>query len=146
MAAEGAHVFAVARSPITADLVTPEGVAALAALGEVDVLVNNLGGVIPESMGAAGFLAIDDDAWQRTYELNLFATVRVTRALLPGLLARRGVVVTVSSIGARAAFPPVDHGTAKAALNNLTKALSEEFAPSGLRALTVTPGPTRTAN
>ncbi|AIJ25255.1 short-chain dehydrogenase/reductase SDR [Amycolatopsis methanolica 239] len=72
--------------------------------------------------------------------------MRVTRALLPGLLRRRGIVINISSIGARAAFQPVDYGTAKAALTNLTKALAEEFGLRGLRALTVSPGPTRTAN
>lgn len=156
LAAEGAQVYAVARSavepsegitPIRLDL-TGRGASAELAnqVGEVDILVNNLGGVVPGSMKAAGFLEVDDEAWQATYELNLFATVRVTRALLPGLLAQRGVVVNVSSIGARAAFQPVDYGTAKAALNNLTKALAEEFGAQGLRAVTVSPGPTKTAN
>nr|WP_243870109.1 SDR family oxidoreductase [Amycolatopsis granulosa] len=150
LTAEGVTVFAAARSVsegigIEADLTTPDGVALLAErAGDVDILVNNLGGVVPASMRAGGFLDIDDDAWLRTYELNLFATVRVTRALLPGLLRRRGVVINISSIGARAAFPPVDYGTAKAALTNLTKALAEEFGARGLRALTVSPGPTRT--
>ncbi|MCG8916929.1 SDR family oxidoreductase [Actinokineospora sp. PR83] len=157
LAAEGARVFAAARTPapdlgplvtpVPVDLLDGSGAAALAeAAGEVDVLVNNLGGVVPASMGAAGFLDLDDEAWRETYELNLFATVRVTRALLPGLLRKRGVVVNVSSIGARAAFQPIDYGTAKAALNNLTKALAEEFGARGLRALTVSPGPTRTGN
>ncbi|NIH79235.1 SDR family oxidoreductase [Amycolatopsis viridis] len=152
LTAEGVTVFAAARSVsegigIEADLTTPDGVALLAErAGDVDILVNNLGGVVPASMRAGGFLDVDDDAWQRTYELNLFATVRVTRALLPGLLRRRGVVINISSIGARAAFPPVDYGTAKAALTNLTKALAEEFGAQGLRALTVSPGPTRTQN
>ncbi|OLR95429.1 SDR family oxidoreductase [Actinokineospora bangkokensis] len=155
LVAEGAHVLAVARTPPTGDGITPvaadltsqDGTKAVAeAAGEVDILVNNLGGVIPASMRAAGFLDLDDDTWQQTYELNLFATVRLTRALLPTLLDRRGTIINVSSIGALAAYPPVDYGTAKAALNNLTKALSEEFAPRGLRALTVSPGPTRTQN
>ena len=157
LAAEGVRVFAAARTPlpdlgplvthVPVDLTSREGATALAeAAGEVDVLVNNLGGVVPASMRAGGFLDVDDQAWQDTYELNLFATVRVTRALLPGLLEHRGVVVNVSSIGARAAFQPVDYGTAKAALNNLTKALAEEFGARGLRALTVSPGPTRTQN
>lgn len=150
--AEGVTVFAAARTvsegvPVRADLTTAAGVAVLAErAGEVDILVNNLGGVAPSSMRASGFSDIDDETWLRTYELNLFATVRVTRALLPGLLRRRGVVINVSSIGARAAFPPVDYGTAKAALTNLTKALAEEFGSRGLRALTVSPGPTRTQN
>ncbi|KAA9165891.1 SDR family oxidoreductase [Amycolatopsis acidicola] len=149
---EGARVFSVARTPsgvpgaesVLADLTTPQGVSELAdRVGDVDVLVNNLGAVVD---AGAGFLDLDDGTWQRTFELNLFSTVRVTRALLPGLLRTRGVVINVSSIGARAAFKPVDYGTAKAALTNLTKALAEEFGDRGLRALTVSPGPTRTGN
>ncbi|MFE1592099.1 SDR family oxidoreductase [Nocardia sp. NPDC058705] len=159
LAAEGVRVIAAARSAgtssdlaelgvtaVSLDLTDPRSAARLAEFGDVDILVNNLGGVAPASMAAAGFLAVDDAAWQQTCDLNLFATVRVTRALLPGLLRRSGVIVNVSSIGARAAFPPVDYGTAKAALTNLTKALAEEFGPQGLRAMTVSPGPTRTEN
>jgi putative oxidoreductase len=154
LAQEGADVVAVARTsaseepgitPVRLDLTAPGAAAALADLvGDADILVNNLGGVVAGSATAAGFLDLDDAVWQATYELNFFATVRITRALLPGLLRRSGVVVNVSSIGARASFHPVDYGTAKAALNNLTKALAEEFGGQGLRALTVSPGPTRT--
>lgn len=157
---EGVRVVAAARTAgaepggpggavttVPVDLTTPDGAATLAArAGDADILVNNLGGVVEESMRAGGFLGTSDDAWQRTYELNLFSTVRVTRALLPGLLRRRGVIVNISSIGARAAFQPVDYGTAKAAMTNLSKALAEEFGPQGLRVLTVSPGPTRTQN
>ena len=160
LVAEGVHVVAAARTvgpgltelgdavtAVPVDLTDPAGTTALAeAAGEADILVNNLGGVATTSMRAAGFAEIDDAAWRETYEVNLFATVRVTRALLPGLLARRGVIINISSIGARAAFPPVDYGTAKAALTNLTKALAEEYGGQGLRAMTVSPGPTRTQN
>jgi putative oxidoreductase len=141
---EGADVIAAARTaPVPVDLTTRDGVAELVErVGDVDILVNNLGGVLK----IGGFLDIDDDTWQGTYELNLFSTVRVTRALLPGLLRRRGVIINISSIGARAAFQPVDYGTAKAALTNLSKALAEEFGGQGLRVLTVSPGPTRTQN
>lgn len=76
----------------------------------------------------------------------MFSTVRVTRQALPSLLRQAGVIINISSIGARAAYHPVDYGTAKAALNNLTKALAEEFGARGLRVLTVSPGPTRTRN
>jgi putative oxidoreductase len=160
LAAEDVQVIAAARTvsprlsalgdavtPVPADLTTPGGVELLAAhAGDVDILVNNLGGVMSRSMRATGFLDIDDESWLGTFRLNLFSTVAVTRALLPTLLQRRGVVITISSIGARAAFQPVDYGTAKAALTNLSKALAEEFGPFGLRALTVSPGPTRTRN
>ncbi|TVT29895.1 SDR family NAD(P)-dependent oxidoreductase, partial [Amycolatopsis rhizosphaerae] len=136
LAAEGATVFAAARgtcpvpgvTSVPVDLTGPGAGALLAGqVGDADILVNNFGGVPGGSMAAGGFLDLTDDDWQRTYEMNLFSTVRITRALLPGLLRRRGVVINISSIGARAAFKPVDYGTAKAALNNLTKALAEEF-------------------
>ncbi|WP_019203786.1 SDR family oxidoreductase [Tsukamurella sp. 1534] len=157
LAHEGAQVYAVARSPfpddvpgvtsVELDLTAPNAAARLAErVGPVDVLVNNIGAALPASMDAAGFLDIDDATWRATFELNLFATVGVTRALLPSLLDREGVVITVSSIGARAAYQPVDYGAAKAALTNLSKALAEEFGDRGLRALTVSPGPTRTGN
>ncbi|ADD43733.1 SDR family NAD(P)-dependent oxidoreductase [Stackebrandtia nassauensis] len=156
LAGEEVTVYAAARShgvagenivPVAVDLTDKAGAAQLAEqAGDVDILVNNVGGVMAASMRAKGFADIDDESWIATYELNLFSTVRVTRAVLPGLLRRRGVVINISSIGARAAFQPVDYGTAKAALNNLTKALAEEYGKDGLRALTVSPGPTRTAN
>lgn len=160
LADEGVRVFAAARTaspsweelgdavvPVLVDLMTQDGATQLAEqAGDVDILVNNLGGVVTSAMGAKGFLDVDDATWQQTYDLNLFATVRVTRVLLAGLLNRRGVVINISSIGARAAFHPIDYGTAKAALTNLTKGLAEEFGAAGLRALTVSPGPTRSQN
>lgn len=156
LAQEGAIVHGVARTVsepvpgvtfLARDLTDPSAAAGLAeAVGPVDILINNVGAALPASMHAEGFLGIDDATWLGTFELNLFATVRVTRALLPSLLDRRGVIVNVSSIGARAPYQPVDYGAAKAALTNLSKALAEEFGPVGLRSLTVSPGPTRTAN
>jgi putative oxidoreductase len=165
LAEEGARVLGVARSAtpelaevaevVPADLATAAGAAAVAdAVGRwapdgVDVLVNNAGGIVPggdDPAHLAGFATITDDAWFQTLELNLLSAVRVTRALVDGLVARRGVIVNVSSIGARIAHAPIDYGAAKAALTNLTKALSEEYAPQGLRAVTVSPGPTRTGN
>jgi NAD(P)-dependent dehydrogenase (short-subunit alcohol dehydrogenase family) len=72
--------------------------------------------------------------------------VRITRATLPAVISRRGVIVNVSSVGARLpAVGPVAYNTAKAALTALGKALAEEFGPAGVRVVTVSPGPTRTA-
>jgi NAD(P)-dependent dehydrogenase (short-subunit alcohol dehydrogenase family) len=164
LAAEGAHVLGVARTAtaelkevadvvVTADLATPDGAGAVAdavpewAPDGLDLLVNNAGGIAlggedPAHLG--GFATIDDDAWRRTLDLNLLSAVRVTRALIDHLLKRGGVIVNVSSVGARIAGPGTDYGVAKAGLTHLTKALSEEYAPRGLRAVTVSPGPTRT--
>lgn len=138
----GAHVVQV-------DLSAPESAATLvtaaqAALGGVDLLVNNAGG--GDGMTLAGFAEVDDAAWQSALDLNLLAAVRVTRAALPALTARGGVVVNVSSIGAwQPAGPPLAYNVAKAALKAFGRGLATEVGPQGVRVLTVTPGPTRTA-
>ncbi|MFI8511270.1 oxidoreductase [Streptomyces sp. NPDC085460] len=159
LVAEGVRVVGAARTitpelkeigahPVAADLSTPEGAEelgaqALAALGGVDLLVNNLGG--GDDFTLNGFLATSDAQWAHSFEVNLFGTVRVTRRLLPSLLERRGSVVNVSSMSARLpGTGPIEYGAAKAALNAFGKALSEEFGPQGVRVNTVSPGPTRT--
>lgn len=158
--AEGATVIGAARTAapelsesgaevVTVDLATPDGPAelvrrVLAAHDGIDVLVNNVGG------GDAGdlrsFFDYDDDVWQRTFELNLFSAVRACRAAMPALLARQGLVVNVSSNGARMPHTgPVPYNTAKAALTAYSKALAEEVADQGVRVATVSPGTTRTS-
>ncbi|MFF5211032.1 oxidoreductase [Streptosporangium sp. NPDC000396] len=110
--------------------------------GRIDVLVNNLGTASPRS----SFLDVDDAEWQRVFDLTFFSAVRTTRAGLPHLLADGGgAIVNISSINARLPYPMVvDYSAAKAALTNLTKALSEEFAPRGVRVNAIAPGPVRT--
>ncbi|MEU6736467.1 oxidoreductase [Streptomyces physcomitrii] len=158
LAAEGVRVAGVARSAvpgaalsITADLSGPEGPAAAVArareeLGGIDILVNNVGGVRSGIAHGESFADLTDEHWQQALDLNLFSAVRTTRAALPALLEARGVIINVSSIGARFAHPPVEYGAAKAALTNLSKALSEELGPRGVRVVTVSPGPTLTEN
>ncbi|GII94091.1 SDR family oxidoreductase [Sinosporangium siamense] len=117
---------------------------ALAELGELDLLVNNVGGGDGGAVG--GFLSFDDDQWAGMYGLNLFAAVRTTRAALPSLVRRGGAIVNVSSNTARLPHAgPAPYTTAKAALTALGKALAEEFGPQGVRVNTVSPGPVRTA-
>ncbi|HEY3504553.1 MAG TPA: SDR family oxidoreductase [Actinocatenispora sp.] len=160
--AEGMRVVGAARtaSPelaatgaeaVVADLSTADGAAraverALAELGEIDVLVNNVGGGDSGEGQTDGFLGFDDAAWQQALGINFLSAVRTTRAALPSLLRRRGAIVTVSSIGARQpADGPITYTTAKAALTAFGKALAEEFGPRGVRVNTVSPGPVRTA-
>ncbi|ALG10291.1 SDR family NAD(P)-dependent oxidoreductase [Kibdelosporangium phytohabitans] len=157
---EGMRVVAAARTVppelkdlgaivIPMDLTSADGPARLieaaqAELGELDVLVNNVGGGDGEATG--GFLSFDDGQWDEIYGLNLFAAVRTTRAALPSLLRRGGAIVNVSSNGARIPHAgPVPYTTAKAALTAFGKALAEEFGPQGVRVNTVSPGPVRTA-
>lgn len=161
---EGARVVAASRSRtpeldalagerllhVEADFAEPGAPAeviarAAEAFGGVDVLVNNVGG--PAHNGPHGsFLDVDDHTWTRTLDFNLLSVVRATRAALPLLLeGDGGAIVNVSSVNARQPFTAVvDYSAAKAALSNLGKALSEEFAPQGVRVNTVSPGPVRT--
>ncbi|TDC99628.1 SDR family oxidoreductase [Nonomuraea deserti] len=158
---EGMRVVAAARTitpalketgatVVAADLSTPDGPAqvierALAELGDVDVLVNNVGGGDGGEGMLDGFLGFDDDVWRETYDLNLFSAIRATRAALPSLVRRSGTVVNISSAGARTpSSGPIPYTSAKAALTAFGKALAEEFGPRGVRVNTVSPGATRT--
>ena len=70
--------------PAPGDVTAEEGLAdALEAAGEVDVLVNNLG-----IFGAAPALEISDAEWQRYWDVNVMAAVRLIRATLPGMKER----------------------------------------------------------
>ncbi|MFI7617277.1 SDR family NAD(P)-dependent oxidoreductase [Nonomuraea terrae] len=163
---EGARVVAVSRSSspelaalggdllhVAADLMDPEAPArivdrAVREFGGLDILVNNAGGPPPGvALPRFSFMAPTDEDWRVMFEFNLFAVVRAIRAAIPPMLARGGgSIVNISSGNARLPAPMnVDYNAAKAGLNNLTKALSEEFAPQGIRVNTVSPGPVRTA-
>ncbi|XRQ09370.1 SDR family NAD(P)-dependent oxidoreductase, partial [Actinomadura welshii] len=164
---EGARVVAVSRKPggdldafagpnllhVAADLMDPDAPAlaverAVEVFGGLDVLVNNAGGPPPgASLPRFGFGALADDDWRDVFEFNLFAVVRTLRAAMPHLLKSDAAsVVNVSSGNARRPGPMnYDYNAAKAALTNLTKGLSEEYAPQGVRVNTVSPGPVRTA-
>jgi NAD(P)-dependent dehydrogenase (short-subunit alcohol dehydrogenase family) len=130
---------------ITVDLAEPDGPARLvAAAGDrLDILVNNVGFAAPR---LDGFLAITDDMWQQTLNLDFMAGVRAIRAAIPAMLANgAGVIVNVGSVNARLPLPMVtDYSAAKAAFNNLAKGLSKEFGPQNIRVNTVDPGPVAT--
>ncbi|MFC4564345.1 SDR family NAD(P)-dependent oxidoreductase [Nocardiopsis mangrovi] len=164
---EGAKVVAVSRSTapgldalagpslvhLPADLADPDAADGLIgraaeAFGGIDILVNNAGGPPPGArLPRFSFNGSTDAEWEDIYRFNLFSQVRIVRAAIPAMLERGGgAIVNVSSVNARQpGTMNVDYASAKAALNTLTKALSEEFAPQGIRVNTVSPGPVRTA-
>lgn len=134
--------------PVNVDLATASGAAELATAavellgGRIDVLVNNVGGVHPRT---GGFLSVTDDQWLDTININFLSAVRVTKAILPHLLASGGSIVTVGSVNASLPDPLViDYSAAKAALANFMKALSKEAGPRGVRVNTISPGPVET--
>jgi short-subunit dehydrogenase len=115
--------------------------AAEAALGPIDVLVSN-----------AGFLAVgptasfDPDEGERMSTLNFLVPARLMRAVLPGMLARRGgVIVNVTSVAALVSMPGWAYQAAsKAASAMFSEALADEVAGSGVHVMTFYPGPTDT--
>lgn len=158
---EGAFVVAGARSEsrelrelgervrtVKVDLAAADGpgelVRAATEDGGIDVLVNNVGGA---AVRTEGFAAIGDDAWLATWNLTFMAAVRMTRAALPALLeAGGGTIVNIASVNSTLADPAViDYSAAKAALLNVSKSLSKELGPHGIRVNCVSPGPVETA-
>lgn len=130
---------------VQADLTTAAGSEALASaalerLGGIDVLAHVVGG---SSSPAGGFAALTDDHWLAELNLNLLATVRLDRLLIPQMLERgRGTVVHVTSIQSVLPLPEstTAYAAAKAALRTYSKSLSKELGPKGVRVNSVAPG------
>jgi NAD(P)-dependent dehydrogenase (short-subunit alcohol dehydrogenase family) len=112
--------------------------------GRVDVLVNNVGAVRTR---LDGFLSLTDADFEASLQLNFFAAMRATRAAVADMVKRgAGTIVNVASVNSF--FEPdgavIDYGAAKAALVNISKALSQELGPQGIRITSVSPGPVAT--
>jgi 3-oxoacyl-[acyl-carrier protein] reductase len=100
-----------------------------AAWGGIDGLVNNVGvsEVIP-------FVLLDDDDFAAVMELNLFATFRMCRAAVLGMIRQKyGRIVNISSIvGSRSLPGPVHYAASKGAIEGLTRSLAHEVGPYGI--------------
>jgi 2-hydroxycyclohexanecarboxyl-CoA dehydrogenase len=110
-------------------------------LGPVDVLVNNAGWDELKP-----FVDTDEQFWDRVIEVNFKGCLRVTHAVLPGMIERRfGRIVNLSSDAARvgSSLESVYAG-AKGAVISFTKTIAREVARSGVTANAVCPGPTDT--
>src|SRR4051812_14932046 len=116
---------------------------AVAALGHVDVLVNNAGGGVGGSQWAGG----DADAAREAVEVNFWSPVAVVRALGPARRGRgRGAVVNVPSRAQVTPWPAFGaYGATKAALGLATETLRLELSGSGVHVLEAIPGPVDTA-
>ncbi|MCQ4205940.1 oxidoreductase [Streptomyces longispororuber] len=109
--------------------------------GGIDVLVNN---AAIDFIGALEEQRESD--YRRLFEVNFFGAVALTRAVLPGMRARRsGTVVNVSSMDGLASLPANGYYSAsKFALEGFTEALWQEIEPIGLHAMIIQPGSFRT--
>jgi len=130
---------------VQADLTTAEGSETLAKtaldrLGCIDILAHVIGG---SASPAGGFAALTDDHWLAELNLNLLATVRLDRLLIPQMLVRgKGTVVHITSIQSVLPLPESTTGyaAAKAALRTYSKSISKELGPKGVRVNAVSPG------
>lgn len=106
-------------------------------LGAIDVLVNNAG------YAELGFFeTITDAAVRRQFEVNLFGTMNVARAVAPHMRKRRsGLVVTISSVsGLVSNAGGAVYSASKFAIEGWMEGFSQELAPLGVRSLLVEPG------
>jgi NAD(P)-dependent dehydrogenase (short-subunit alcohol dehydrogenase family) len=128
------------------DVTVPSQVDAVIALAEerfggIDVLINNAG---------YGYLAAieegNEDDVRLLFETDLFAPVRIIKAVLPGMRKRRqGHIVNISSIGGLVTYPGVGYyHMVKFAMEAMSDTLAKEVSPLGIGVTVVAPGAFRT--
>ncbi len=105
----------------------------------ISILVNNAGSLVERRK----FLEITPELWQRVLTLNWSSAMRISQAVLPGMIAhKRGFIVNLSSIAARngGGLGAIAYASSKAAVSCMTKGMAKEFAPYGIRVNAVSPG------
>lgn len=160
MVQQGATVALLARTPaklqklvselpagkafaIPADISDPVAIKRAVAeavdkLGGLDILINN-GGI-----GEGGSL-MDETVWQHMFDMHVTSAVVLIREALPELLKSKGVVINTSSIASTLPLAKVEaYCAAKAAQDMMTKCLALEYAPKGVRILSVAPATIQT--
>ena len=130
------------------DVVDPESVASIedrlpAGLREIDVLINSAGHDVG---GRRRFDAGSADQWAKIIETNVTGLVRITRQVIPGMLARdRGHIVNIGSIAGLVAYKTGSiYAASKHAVHGLSESLRLDFAGTGVRVSEILPGMVRT--
>lgn len=125
---------------IAADVSTSEGCnQLLEKAGQVDILVNNAGIFEPKE-----FTDIPDEDWERFYQVNVMSGVRLTRAVLPGMLERNwGRILFVSSeSGVQIPAEMIHYGMTKAANISLVNGIARLTKGTHVTVNAILPGPT----
>lgn len=130
--------------PIAADLSTREGCetfvqSARSRFGAPDILIVNAGGPPP-----GRFEDLDDDAWEKAFQLTLMSAVRLTRLVLPDMRSKKSgsiVYSTSTTLRQPTAYLTLILSTAlRAGVHGVSKTLSAELARDGIRVNAVSPG------
>jgi len=127
-------------SGVAADVGNPEGCAKLAAVGEVDVLINNAG-----IFEVKAFEEIRDADWLRMFETNVMSGVRLSRHFLRGMRKKNwGRIIFVSSeSGVQIPEEMIHYGMSKTAQIAVARGIAEGVAGTGITVNSVLAGPTR---
>lgn len=112
---------------------------AIAAFGEIDILINNAGITQPLKI-----MEIAPQNWQRVVDVNLTGVLYLSQAIIPHMRARKqGSIACMSSVSAQRGggiFGGPHYSAAKAGVLGLAKAMARELGPDGIRVNSVTPG------
>jgi len=132
---------------LMADLMDPRGAdhladAALATLGEIDILVGNAGGDVHRKAGPYDWDGVTRDEFIATFDLNVFANTTLIQRLAPLMTARGfGRIVLIASASATAPLArQAAYGSSKAAVLNLTVSASKWLRGRGVTINAVSPG------
>lgn len=140
--AAGGKAVGLAANVLKDESVAAAAEAAEAALGEIDIVMNNVGGMLnghPED--------IPIEEWHRIMEINYFAAVRGVKVFIPKFLARgKGHIVNTASFAGFYPFAAsrVPYGAAKAAVISMSQNLALYLEPQGVRVTCLMPGPVMT--
>ena len=160
MARNGFHVLAGVRRAVDADALRAERIephilditveSDIAAIADrvasdpvhrpLRALINNAGIAVN-----APVETLPLSEWRRQFEVNVFGHVAMTQALLPALLASKGTVVNISSIGGKVVLPTYGaYAGSKFALEAISDALRREVTDAGVKVVVVEPGAVKT--
>ncbi|MFX0070697.1 MAG: SDR family NAD(P)-dependent oxidoreductase [Candidatus Hermodarchaeota archaeon] len=127
---------------ITADVTNTEDVKTLIKstkkqFGRIDILVNVAGG----AWGPALIKDYDEDAFIKTFDVNMFGTFRMCKHALPYIIRKKGTIINISSLAATHTGQYYSaYGASKAAIKTFTESIAVEYSSKGVRAFSILPG------
>ncbi len=127
---------------VQADLGTRDGTDSLCSFVSsrtIDILVNNAGSLVKRTR----VLDFTPELWEKVMMLNLTSAFFLSQAVVRGMAERKsGVIINMSSVAARfgGGLGALAYSSAKAAVSTMTKGLTKEFAPQGVRVNCISPG------